>query len=90
MPFITVGQENSGAIRICHEDHGSGPPVVLVHGYLLDGHSWEKQEVPARSGEQPGLACAPVQSCCGYLVAASFRTMVMRRIAAQPEPEVRS
>ncbi len=44
MPFITVGQENSGAIRICHEDHGSGPPVVLVHGYLLDGHSWEKQE----------------------------------------------
>ena len=44
MPFITVGQENSGAIRIYYEDHGSGPPVVLVHGYLLDGHSWEKQE----------------------------------------------
>jgi non-heme chloroperoxidase len=44
MPFITVGQENSGAIRIYYEDHGSGAPVVLVHGYLLDGHSWEKQE----------------------------------------------
>src|ERR1700751_352987 len=44
MPFITVGQENSSAIQLYYEDHGSGPPVVLVHGYLLDGHSWEKQE----------------------------------------------
>jgi len=42
--FITVGRENSSAIRIYYEDHGSGPPVVLVHGYALDGHSWEKQE----------------------------------------------
>jgi non-heme chloroperoxidase len=44
MPFITVGRENSGAVRIYYEDHGSGRAVVLVHGYLLDGHSWEKQE----------------------------------------------
>jgi non-heme chloroperoxidase len=44
MPFITVGRENSAAIRIYYEDHGSGPPVVLVHGYALNGHSWEKQE----------------------------------------------
>lgn len=44
MPYVTVGQENSGAIRICYEDHGRGASVVLVHGYLLDGHSWEKQE----------------------------------------------
>ena len=44
MPYLTVGQENSAAIRIYYEDHGLGPPVVLVHGYLLDGHSWEKQE----------------------------------------------
>ena len=27
-----------------YEDHGSGSPVVLVHGYALNGHSWEKQE----------------------------------------------
>jgi hypothetical protein len=32
------------AIRIYYEDHGSGSPVVLVHGYALNGHSWEKQE----------------------------------------------
>ncbi len=44
MPFVTVGRENSAAIRIYYEDHGSGPPVVLVHGYAQNGHSWEKQE----------------------------------------------
>jgi len=44
MPYITVGKENSAAIRMYYEDHGQGVPVVLVHGYLLDGHSWEKQE----------------------------------------------
>jgi len=41
---LVVGQENSGAIQIYYEDHGRGAAVVLVHGYLLDGHSWEKQE----------------------------------------------
>ena len=44
MPFVTVGRENSASIRIYYEDHGSGSPVVLVHGYALNGRSWEKQE----------------------------------------------
>ncbi|MFG2358825.1 alpha/beta fold hydrolase [Streptomyces sp. NPDC048521] len=44
MPFVTVGQENSGAIELYYEDHGNGRPVVLIHGYPLNGHSWEKQE----------------------------------------------
>jgi non-heme chloroperoxidase len=44
MPFVTVGRENSAAIRIYYEDHGSGSPVVMVHGYARNGHSWEKQE----------------------------------------------
>src|SRR5260370_1892529 len=44
MPFVAVGREYPAAIRIYYEDHGSGPPVVLVHGYALNGHSWEKQE----------------------------------------------
>lgn len=43
MPFITVGQENTTAIDLYYEDHGSGRPVVLIHGFPLDGHSWEKQ-----------------------------------------------
>jgi non-heme chloroperoxidase len=43
MPFITVGQENSGPISIYYEDHGTGRPVVLVHGWPLSGASWERQ-----------------------------------------------
>ncbi|MFL6119030.1 alpha/beta fold hydrolase [Actinophytocola sp.] len=43
MPFITVGTENSTSIDLYYEDHGEGQPVVLIHGYPLDGHSWEKQ-----------------------------------------------
>jgi non-heme chloroperoxidase len=44
MPRITVGTENSAAIEIHYEDHGSGDPIVLIHGYPLDGNSWERQE----------------------------------------------
>jgi len=44
MPKITVGQENSHDVEIYYEDHGTGQPVVLIHGYPLNGHSWEKQE----------------------------------------------
>jgi non-heme chloroperoxidase len=44
MPYVTVGRENTGDIQIYYEDHGSGLPVVLIHGYLADGHSWEKEE----------------------------------------------
>jgi non-heme chloroperoxidase len=44
MPKLTVGQENNADIEIYYEDHGTGQPVVLIHGYPLNGHSWEKQE----------------------------------------------
>ena len=43
MQYITVGKENSGNIELYYEDHGSGQPVVLIHGYPLSGASWEKQ-----------------------------------------------
>ncbi len=43
MPYVTVGKENSGDIQLYYEDHGSGDPVVLIHGYPLSGASWEKQ-----------------------------------------------
>ncbi|MFG2917538.1 alpha/beta fold hydrolase [Kitasatospora sp. NPDC048298] len=43
MAYITVGQENSTPIDLYYEDHGSGRPVVLIHGFPLDGHSWERQ-----------------------------------------------
>ena len=44
MPRVTVGAENSAPIEIHYEDHGSGDPIVLIHGYPLDGNSWERQE----------------------------------------------
>ena len=43
MPYVNVGQENSGSIDLYYEDHGSGPPVVLIHGYPLSGRAWDKQ-----------------------------------------------
>ena len=43
MPYIKVGQENSGSIDLYYEDHGSGRPVVLIHGYPLSGRAWDKQ-----------------------------------------------
>jgi len=43
MSFIKVGQENSTPIEIYYEDHGSGSPVVLIHGWPLNGDAWEKQ-----------------------------------------------
>jgi non-heme chloroperoxidase len=45
MAVITVGTENSTDIELYYEDHGTGQPVVLIHGYPLDGASWEKQTV---------------------------------------------
>ena len=43
MPRIAVGKENSGNIELYYEDHGTGKPVVLIHGWPLSGRSWEKQ-----------------------------------------------
>jgi pimeloyl-ACP methyl ester carboxylesterase len=43
MAFLTVGTENSTDIELHYEDHGTGQPVVLIHGYPLDGDSWELQ-----------------------------------------------
>ncbi|MFJ8129034.1 alpha/beta fold hydrolase [Streptomyces hydrogenans] len=43
MPYITVGQENTTPIELYFEDQGAGRPVVLIHGFPLDGHSWERQ-----------------------------------------------
>jgi non-heme chloroperoxidase len=44
MPLVTVGTENDHDIKIHYEDHGSGQPIVLIHGYPLNANSWERQE----------------------------------------------
>ena len=43
MPYLHLGEENSGAIELYYEDLGTGQPVVLIHGWPLSGRSWEKQ-----------------------------------------------
>ncbi|MBD7980150.1 MULTISPECIES: alpha/beta fold hydrolase [Oerskovia] len=43
MGQITSGNENSTPVELYYEDHGTGQAVVLVHGYPLDGNSWERQ-----------------------------------------------
>jgi non-heme chloroperoxidase len=44
MPFVKIRAENSADIEIHYHDHGAGAPVMLIHGYPLDGNSWERQE----------------------------------------------
>jgi non-heme chloroperoxidase len=43
MGYINVGNENSTPVELYYEDQGAGQPVVLIHGYPLNGHSWERQ-----------------------------------------------
>src|SRR5712672_2601545 len=43
MSYVSVGKENSSDVNLHYEDHGSGNPVVLIHGYPLSGTSWERQ-----------------------------------------------
>jgi pimeloyl-ACP methyl ester carboxylesterase len=50
MPYVIVGTENDQPIEIHYEDHGSGTPIVLIHGYPLDGK--EFLNLPARSGRR--------------------------------------
>jgi non-heme chloroperoxidase len=46
MPYLSVGRVNSASLDLYYEDLGAGPPVVLIHGFPLSGHSWEKQVPP--------------------------------------------
>jgi len=45
MPYIAVAEDNSGPIDLYFEDHGAGPAVILVHGFLSSSRAWEKQIV---------------------------------------------
>jgi non-heme chloroperoxidase len=53
MSYVIAGAENGADIEIYYEDHGSGRPVVLIHGYPLNGHSWERQERVLRATAHP-------------------------------------
>lgn len=44
MAYITVGTENSADVELFYTDQGEGQPVVLIHGFPLNGESWGKQQ----------------------------------------------
>ena len=44
MSYVEVGKENGAPINSHYEDHGSGLPIVLIHGFPFSGRAWEKQE----------------------------------------------
>ena len=46
MPMLNVSPDNTKKVEIYYEDHGSGKPVVLIHGWPLSGRSWEAQIAP--------------------------------------------
>jgi len=43
MAYLKVGEENNTDIALYYEDHGTGKPVLLIHGWPLSGASWERQ-----------------------------------------------
>jgi len=43
MGYIRVENEGSLPVELYYEDLGAGQPVVLIHGYPLNAHSWERQ-----------------------------------------------
>ena len=43
MAFLQVATENEAPVELYYEDHGSGRPVVLIHGWPMSGRSWEPQ-----------------------------------------------
>lgn len=46
MAYLTVATENSADIEIFYTDQGpsAGQPVVLIHGFPLNGESWDLQQ----------------------------------------------
>jgi non-heme chloroperoxidase len=85
MSYINVGRENSGPVELYYEDHGSGHPVVLIHGYPLSGRAWDKQ-VPMllESGHRVitydrrgfGKSSQPTEGYDYYTFAEDLRTLM--------------
>jgi hypothetical protein len=69
VPFVTVGQEKPGN-GDHYEDHGSGRPIVLIHGYPASRNSREKQLGPlldaGRSRGRPRTEEAPMKVTFDY------------------------
>ena len=51
MAYLTVATENSTDVEIFYTDQGpsTGQPVVLIHGFPLNGESWDLQSRALRA-----------------------------------------
>ncbi len=50
MPYVFAGTENDEPIEIYYENHGSGDPVLLIHGVpVLVMHGTEDRILPFQS-----------------------------------------
>ena len=61
MPMFKVNTDSHHPVEIYYEDHGSGKPIVLIHGWPLSGRSWEAQ-VPALIAWHSWTRSPPVSS----------------------------
>ena len=76
MARIQVGEENGSPIEIYYEDHGSGQPVVLIHGWPLSARSWENQ-VPALIDDgYRVIQFTPPGSACSVMFGSNITTAV--------------
>ena len=85
MPFITVGQENSADIELYYTDQGSGQPVVLIHGYPLNGASWEQQTAALLEAGLPGDHVRPARL---RRLQPAERRLRLRHLRRRPERAV--
>jgi len=67
MSYVTVGKENSSDIHLYYEDHGKGDTVILIHGYPLNGASWERQILPGRRVLSSAISEASVLQAAGRI-----------------------
>ena len=81
MPTVTVGQENNADIEIYYEDHGGGPPVVLIHGYPLSGRGWDSRSRPCWT---PGTGSSPTTGA-GSAAPATGHRVRLRHLRRRPQ-----
>ena len=74
MAMLTMGSEEGARIELYYEDRGAGRPVVLIHGLLQDGRSWERQMGPLLAAGYrvidalaPAVTWTPVREALGNL-----------------------
>src|SRR4051812_16741047 len=86
MAFLSIGKENSTEIQLHYRDQGSGPAVVLIHGWPLSLRSWEKQaaglldagfRVIAYDRRGFGLSSQPASGYDYDTLAADLRALVL-------------